>query len=331
MKMECPKVSVIVPIYNVEKYIERCVRSLLSQTLDSIEYIFVDDCTPDNSIDILYKLLDYYPNRNVKVIRHEYNKGLPAARNTGLKYAQGEYIAHCDSDDWVSESFYEKMYDKAKKSNADIVWSDFYMVFNDHKEYNVMFEPQDEKIKLLQSYLSYGWNVVWNMIVKHSLYIDNHLKSYENYSFTEDYGLTARLVFFANRISWLPEALYFYNRENIDSIVHQELDETKKYRLTSDEISICCLINEFYKNHGYYEFLEKELSWRILKAKRGWLFNSNKWSEYLKIYPNSNYFIASNPFCSKKDKFCQKIILIKYLRYILLLINKINIIYRKMR
>lgn len=97
------KVSVIIPVYNVEKYIEHCARSLMEQTLMDIEYIFVDDCTPDHSMEILQRVLTDYPERleSIRIIHHTQNSGLATVRNTGLQIAQGEYIIHCDSDDWV--------------------------------------------------------------------------------------------------------------------------------------------------------------------------------------------------------------------------------------
>ena len=116
-------ISIIVPIYKVENYIERCVRSLLEQTYIGIEYIFVDDCSPDSSISILKKVIKEYPTRidQIKIISHEKNMGLPAARNTGLKMAIGDYIFHCDSDDYVEKDMIEKMYQTAKEKDADIV------------------------------------------------------------------------------------------------------------------------------------------------------------------------------------------------------------------
>ena len=106
-----PKISVIIPVYNVEKYIERCVRSLFEQTLGEIEYIFVDDCTPDGSIAILRRIIEDYPERKpfVSIISHEQNKGLAIARRTGVNAACGEYVAFCDSDDWVDTNMYEKL------------------------------------------------------------------------------------------------------------------------------------------------------------------------------------------------------------------------------
>ena len=103
-----PKVSVIIPVYNVEKYIERCARSLLEQSLKDIEYIFVDDCSPDNSITMLENILKEYPERQplVKILFHEPNRGLAYTRQEGVDAAKGEYIIHCDSDDWVEPEMY---------------------------------------------------------------------------------------------------------------------------------------------------------------------------------------------------------------------------------
>ena len=118
------KVSVIVPIYNVSRFIKRCVESLFNQTLDDVEFIFVNDCTPDDSIDILKKVIADYPDRNTMIINHEVNKGLPAARNTGLKAASGDYIFHCDSDDFIEPTMLNDLYYTACDDNADIVWCD---------------------------------------------------------------------------------------------------------------------------------------------------------------------------------------------------------------
>ena len=97
------KVSIIIPVYNVAPYIERCARSLFEQTLDDIEYIFVDDCTPDLSVDIIKRTLDRYPNRKeqVRIIKQQENKGCPAARNLAVQLANGEFIFHVDADDYI--------------------------------------------------------------------------------------------------------------------------------------------------------------------------------------------------------------------------------------
>ena len=122
------KVSVIIPVYGVEKYIERCAKSLFEQTLHDIEYLFIDDCSPDNSIKILESLLDSYPSRkaNTRILKMSTNSGQAAVRMRGMKEATGEYLIHCDSDDWVDHQMYEKMYNYAKSNDYDMVWCDYY-------------------------------------------------------------------------------------------------------------------------------------------------------------------------------------------------------------
>ena len=126
--MEQPKVSVIIPVYGVEKYIEQCARSLFEQTMqEGIEFIFIDDCSPDRSIGILKEVLKEYPHREpqVKIIRHSENQGSGGTRRTGVENATGEYVIHCDSDDWVEPDMYETLYRKAAKEDADIVGCDY--------------------------------------------------------------------------------------------------------------------------------------------------------------------------------------------------------------
>lgn len=113
-----------------------CARSLFESTLEDVEYIFVDDCSPDNSVSLLKQVLSDYPDRkpHVRIISHECNKGVSGARNTGLDCAAGEYIAYCDGDDFVSPQMYERLYAEAKETNADICYCDFNAVHNDGVE-----------------------------------------------------------------------------------------------------------------------------------------------------------------------------------------------------
>lgn len=327
------KVTVIIPIYNVEKYIERCARSLFEQTLRDIEYIFVNDCTPDKSIEVLERIIEEYPHRKqqVRILHHDKNKGLPTARNTGLAASKGEYIAHCDSDDWAEPTMYEDLYIKAIENNADIVCSDFFMNTLAKQIYYPMVSPQETKENTIKQYISYGWNVIWNMIVKSDLYKNNNIKSYDGYSFTEDYGLTIRLVYYANTIIHVKKAYYHYNRENQSSIVHQELNKDKREKMIHDEVSICCMTNEFLKREGTYDTYEKELSWRMLKAKRGWLYDRMHWKDYEKTYPQSNKYLKTNPFVSRKDKLCQYLFLNKYTRPLIILIVILDHFYKKIK
>lgn len=120
-------ISVIIPVYGVEKYIERCARSLFGQSFSEAEFIFVNDCTPDRSISVLEDVIKDYPEckNRVRILTHEHNMGLPKSRQTGLAAANGEYIIHCDSDDWVEQDMLKSMYECAVKENADLVICDF--------------------------------------------------------------------------------------------------------------------------------------------------------------------------------------------------------------
>ena len=117
------KVSVVVPIFNVEEYLERCVKSLLNQTLDDIEIILVNDGSEDKSGEIAQDFSNKYPEKIIYVEKK--NGGLSDARNYGMKFATGEYIAFLDSDDYIEKEAYEKMYKIAKKDDSDLVECDF--------------------------------------------------------------------------------------------------------------------------------------------------------------------------------------------------------------
>lgn len=229
-----PKVSVIVPVYGVEKYIERCARSLFEQTLDDMEFIFVDDCTKDNSIQVLERVIEDYPNRKeqIKILHHEHNKGLSHARETGVNAAVGEYIAHCDSDDWVEHNMYEELYVFASSRNADFVKCDHY-ISDDLQNNNVICPisigdnaSKEEVISLLLTYK--GWNSIWNTLTKRELYTD---VSYTDHAMLEDYYLVTQLLINSKNIKYLHKPLYHYyvnlnsicNKNTIDSYVVRAL------------------------------------------------------------------------------------------------------------
>lgn len=128
MTVGTPDISVVIPVFGSAAYIYQCVRSLFGQTLENIEFIFVDDCSPDDSIAIMERTLHKeFPHRadHVKVIRHQYNHGVATARRHGVEAATGSYIIHCDPDDWTDTNMYATMLDEALRSDADIVICDY--------------------------------------------------------------------------------------------------------------------------------------------------------------------------------------------------------------
>ena len=234
------KVSVIIPVYGVEKYIERCVRSLFEQTLDDIEYLFIDDCTPDRSIDILKQVLEEFPHRKCQVVIHrmKQNSGQAKVREWGMRNATGEYVIHCDSDDWVETDMYRLMYDEAKRLDADIVMCG-YKVTDGQTVFSESYHQQTDKTKLISSLLTLheAWSV-WNKMCKRTLY-DNDIV-YPSLAMGEDMVLTTQLVLKALRIGVIDKALYnyFYNPNSITKV----RSESSRYKHWKDSVDVYFII-----------------------------------------------------------------------------------------
>ena len=160
---------IIIPIYNVEKYIERCARSLFEQTEEDLEFIFVNDGTPDNSMQILNDVIRDYPSRKdqIKIFENEKNLGLPLTRQRGLKEATGEYIIHCYSDDWVDTNMYQILYEEA--TDLDIVWRDFYRTDGVTNKHDIQNTNTDKVTILKDILIGKKLSTLWNHLVKRSL------------------------------------------------------------------------------------------------------------------------------------------------------------------
>ena len=196
------KVSIIVPVYNVEEYLDKCLNSLVNQTIDNYEVIVVNDGTKDNSQEIIDKYVKEYPKIIKPYIKK--NGGLSDARNYGLKYARGEYIGFVDSDDYVKEDMFEKMYNKATENNYDIVVCDC-IVKDKDTEY------------ILKSNLNLSDNVVDNYILSYPMAWIRLVKKevINNFKFRkgilyEDLDLTPTFVLKSKKIGFLEYGCYYY-------------------------------------------------------------------------------------------------------------------------
>ena len=296
------KVSVIIPIYKVETFIERCATTLMEQSLPEVEYIFVDDATPDNSISILEEVIARYPYRKeqVRIVHHAENKGLPAARNTGLALATGEYIFHCDSDDYVELAMLEEMYNTAKELDADIVWCDWYLTFAQNERY--MKQPSyDAPLEALKAMLSGAMKYnVWNKLVKRSLYVDNKIQFPSGYGMGED--MTMMMLFAnANKVAYLPRAFYHYLKLNTGAF-SQTYSERHLQELKYNVSRICD-----YMQVEYGDELEKQLAFFKLEAKFPFLItnDSRKYKLLKEWYPEANDYILQNRNVSSRSRWLQ--------------------------
>ena len=219
--IEQPKVSILVPVYGVERYIERCTESLMEQTYEDIEYIFVDDATPDRSIEILEDVVARYPKRRsqVRILQHKNNKGISAARNTAVAAAVGMYMLHVDSDDYIAKEAIEKLVYAAQTSKADIVIFDTIELRKDGEVLlKAEYENRETYIKGLLQHTNRCAH--WNKFYRTDFYKHTSIQSVENVRLGEDYAVTPRLVHQAKKISVLHEGLYYYETRNQSSYVH---------------------------------------------------------------------------------------------------------------
>lgn len=269
-------VSIIVPIYNVEKFIAKCVTTLMEQDYKNIEYIFVNDCTPDNSMQVLSDTLAKYPNRkdDIKIINKSKNEGLGQARKTGFENANGEYILHIDSDDWVELNMVSSMLKKAKETDADIVVSDFFITYVDKEIYKKQNYKNIEQKDMLKSLLlDIVMPCIWNKFYRKELF---QSIQFPNFQMGEDMFLNTQLFYNAKKIVYLNQAFLHYNQMNLSSITAKISEKT-----IGDLIKLNISIEKFLKRKNIFDEL-KEFHYtrmcfiitRISFGKTNKLFNS---------------------------------------------------------
>ena len=210
-----PKVSVVIPVYNVEQYIERCLHSLFGQTLDDIEYLIVDDCSTDNSVNIVYKTLEIYPSRKsqVKFLKHSVNRGPGAARATGIQAATGDYIIHCDPDDYVELDMYEKLYSHAIGTDADIVACYYWREQQSQKDVvRINYSPIPQECLKNIYKKKHLCSALWDKLVRRRLMKCYEIIPHERYNYAEDLYCVVKMLYYAHSLSVVNQPLYHYCR-----------------------------------------------------------------------------------------------------------------------
>ncbi len=246
------KVSVIVPVYNTEKYLVRCLESLVKQTLEDIEIIIIEDKSPDNANEILKEYEKKYKDK-IKVFHNKTNKGIGYNRNFGMKKASGEYIGFVDSDDWVNETMFEKMYAKAKKDELDLVLCNF------HK----MLEKEDESLEELQATeitsfkdttLSRNPNLLldvelapWNKLYKKQLL--HGISFPENLKY-EDTIFVLKTMARAKKIGIVDEKLNYY-------LIRSKSETGVMDKKVYDIFEVTNMMIEELKSHDYYNDIKE--------------------------------------------------------------------------
>lgn len=299
------KVSVIMPMYNVEKVMSRSVHSLFTQTLKEFEVVFVDDCSSDNTDAELRRIISSYGREDisVKIIRHEPNKGVAAARNTGLDNASGEYIYYLDADDYFDDNALELMYEEALKADADVVGCEWLLSFETNARHMVQPDVKtgmEAFTKMCNGVMR--WNL-WLFMVKRSIYEDNGFRFIPGENMGEDMMVMMKILLNSNNVTIIHKPLYHYIQTNSNAMtknfsayrgqVTANVKEVERYLDVigrKDELS--GLLNQLKLNLKLPLIIsDKESDYRL-------------WQEW---FPESNGFAGQNPDQPFRTRLIQKL------------------------
>lgn len=286
-------VSIVIPVYGVENFIQQCAHSLFKQSYENIQYIFIDDCTKDNSVKLLKEVIELYPNRKgqINIIKKDRNEGLSLARKTGMKYVKGEYVMLIDSDDWVESTMVERMLSAIETQKSDVVYCDYYkngttQTAIDCLEINTTID-YIRKMFLLKAPAQ-----TWNKIYRTELF---HKVEFPIKSMHEDLYINLQIMYYANSISHLSERFYHY-RNNPNSITHnypleQSIENLSLMRCFLDKNNMKDVLPYFYSFLNYVKSfafkrirpLDKGLMKRLIeidKQSDKYIFQSNQFNKF---------------------------------------------------
>ena len=277
--MSTPKISVVVPVYNVDKYLPECLDSILSQTFSDFELILVNDFSTDNS----KKICDEYAKKDgrIKVIHNAKNKGSSLSRKTGFENSIGEYVQFIDSDDWVEHTILDSLYNAAVKENADLVCCDFVIDYPDKYEYVVNVRDTNNRINNL-GFRGYPAAVCY--LFRRDLYTKIEHPSYD---MAEDRAITQQALFYSDKLCKVPYPLYHY-RINSDSMTQNYTEkrhlEYQKNMLWVIDFLKKKLQNDFVMIENDINLYVNEFKYSIIKNKE---LRKNK--SLYKFYPETEF------------------------------------------
>jgi len=319
--VESKLVSYIIPIYNVSGYIEKSVGSLLEQSYSNIEYIFINDCSSDDSEIKLRRIIEKFPERRnkIKVITNEQNFGSATTRNIGLDMAQGEYVMFADSDDWISCDYVEFMVHKMESEDDDIVYCDYFESY-DNREKLITQNYGIDNIECIRSMLGGGLHgSTWNKIYRRSFLLKTKQRFVKGADLFEDVSWNIRLFACTTKISYIPKAFYHYVQYNSNSIIKSMASSEKKRDRAMQRIENVRVACDYLIALGFEEKLGKEMrEWKLM-AKNDLIDDKDDSSlqSWINTFPEADAAIIK----------CNKItwnykLLLKYLHYRLIWLYK---------
>lgn len=312
------KVSIIIPVYKVENLITRCLESILNQTLQDFEVILVNDCTPDNSIEVAKKVINN--DNRFTFIDHPINLGLMRARYTGYKLAKGDYFVFCDSDDALPVNSIELLYNSIVSTNSDIVVANHIYIPNTGKEVisNNRLNFGNNKVSVYKSLLNRELtHSLWGKIYSNSLFKKFTYETYDNFNNGEDALLFYQIINNVDKVSLIDDVVYLY---------YQNSQSLTNLRLSDKAIENIIIIQKYRLRLAMeYVDIAKQFNSFVLKVIFS-LFRSG-YNRFLIIdlcYKNNIEYIFSFDFISKVDDKCKSLLFWVYINMYLKLFYKIK-------
>lgn len=273
-----PLVSVIIPIFNASKFIEKCCCSLFSQTLQDLEFIFVNDGSTDNSIDIIYETIKRFPNRQdqVVVINRKENRGVSFTRQEGMERATGLFIIHCDSDDWVEPEMYKQMSETAINENADIVCCGYYVDNIKNERIATAYYPHLNYFSPLQFNIGPLTGSLVNKLIRREIIVENHISFALDINWGEDFLTSIKCLIMSKKTICMKECFYHYI-QNESSITHN-ISSLKIQELTKTANNV----ELFLKKNNIYDKYKNQVNYLKFQTKSFYLMfpeirNIEKW------------------------------------------------------
>lgn len=315
------KISVVIPVYNVEKYLKKCLDSVINQTLKDIEIIIVNDGSPDNS----QAIIDEYAKKDRRIIPLIQENGRQGkARNTGLKHAKGEYISFIDSDDYIEIDMLEKMYDNAKLENSDVVICSFYKHYGKKKNHisindNLILDTiSNNNPKLFNTFGP------CSKIYKRDLLIKNNIKFMEKVYY-EDVSFTLKVLTLAKKISFVNEPLYNYIIREGSTMNSNNAIRNLDIIIAFDDVI------EYFENKKIYNKYYSEIEYLaidgvFISATLRVICSSARRKDKIKVINQLRKFMFENFKNFKKNKYLKQLIFIKKIEFRLIILKQYGLI-----
>lgn len=256
------RVSIPVPIYSVEPFIERCARSLFNQSYQNLEFIFVNDATTDNSVEILKSVIEEFPGRkkDIRLINHPKNQGLSVARNTGVSNCTGDFICHVDSDDYLEPDAIERLVKCQLETNADIVSGDAikHTVSGPEPFIEPTYKDRYEMLQNLSGQIEH--HMIWGRLIRSSLYHDYSISAEKGCNVGEDWQVLVPLVYYSRIIAHLNHPIYHYNCENENSYMSQKkAGAGRNERIVKQDLRSLEIVKDFLRQRddSLYRLIKK--------------------------------------------------------------------------